>query len=124
MSATVKVVVLLWVLTDIVNGAIGIRRLNKENVYSRVYIAFTREELVPRFSPYNDGHIFEDKAGLSFRHRFSVFSALAQNVAIGFDAQRESQAVLIFVPYQKRKLEKKKRKGIGSRSATVDQGTS
>lgn len=38
-------------------------RLNKENVYSRAYIAFKDEELLATFSREYDGHIFRDKAG-------------------------------------------------------------
>ncbi|KAH9990204.1 Smg-4/UPF3 family-domain-containing protein [Russula compacta] len=70
------------------------KKLNKENVHSRAYIAFKTEEFVARFSREYDGHIFKDKAGI------------------------ESQAVVEFAPYQKVPLEKKK---VDSKNATIDQ---
>jgi len=41
-------------------------------VYSRAYIAFRTVELVAWFGLEYNGHIFKDKAGLSFRHLFSM----------------------------------------------------
>jgi hypothetical protein len=38
-NAIAKIVALLRALADIVDGAIGTRTLNKESVYSRVYIS-------------------------------------------------------------------------------------
>ncbi|KAG7442933.1 uncharacterized protein BT62DRAFT_922365 [Guyanagaster necrorhizus] len=60
------------------------KRLNKENVPSRAYIAFKTEEQVSEFGQEFDGHVFKDKAGI------------------------ESQAVVEFAPYQKVPTEKKK----------------
>jgi len=40
------------------------KKLNRENVHSRAYIAFKTEELVAKFSREYDGHVFKDKAGL------------------------------------------------------------
>ncbi|KAI0252763.1 Smg-4/UPF3 family-domain-containing protein [Lactifluus subvellereus] len=70
------------------------KKLNRENVHSRAYIAFKTEELVAKFSREYDGHIFKDKAG------------------------NESCAVVEFAPYQKLPLEKKK---VDSKNATIDQ---
>jgi regulator of nonsense transcripts 3 len=56
-------------------------------VYSRAYIAFKTEELVAKFSREYDGHIFKDKAGLSFSP--SLSDPTTQNVAICLDAPRE-----------------------------------
>ena len=39
-------------------------RLNKENIPSRVYIAFKNEELLATFSQEYVGHLFKDKSGL------------------------------------------------------------
>ncbi|KAI0032071.1 hypothetical protein K488DRAFT_32579, partial [Vararia minispora EC-137] len=39
------------------------KKLNKENVYSRAYLAFKSEELVAIFSREYDGHVFRDKTG-------------------------------------------------------------
>ncbi|KAI0299343.1 Smg-4/UPF3 family-domain-containing protein [Multifurca ochricompacta] len=55
------------------------KRLNKENVHSRAYIAFKTEEFVAKFSREYDGHVFRDKT-----------------------------AVVEFAPNQKLPLEKKK----------------
>ncbi|KAI9511371.1 Smg-4/UPF3 family-domain-containing protein [Russula earlei] len=88
-----------WVTDDVVlwkefyPGKVR-KKLNKENVHSRAYIAFKTEELVAKFSREYDGHVFKDKAG------------------------NESQAVVEFAPYQKLPLEKKK---ADSRNATIDQ---
>ncbi|KAK0469006.1 Smg-4/UPF3 family-domain-containing protein [Desarmillaria tabescens] len=60
------------------------KRLNKENIPSRAYIAFKTEEQVAEFGQRFDGHVFKDKAGT------------------------ESQAVVEFAPYQKVPTEKKK----------------
>lgn len=70
------------------------KKLNRENVHSRAYIAFKTEESVAKFSREYDGHIFKDKAG------------------------NESQAVVEFAPYQKLPLEKRK---VDSRNATIEQ---
>ncbi|KAN0109074.1 Smg-4/UPF3 family domain containing protein [Russula decolorans] len=70
------------------------KKLNKENVHSRAYIAFRTEEFVAKFSREYDGHVFKDKAG------------------------NESQAVVEFAPYQKLPLEKRK---VDSRNATIEQ---
>lgn len=40
------------------------RRLNKENISSRAYIAFKNEEQLASFSQGYDGHLFRDKAGV------------------------------------------------------------
>ncbi|KAK0219750.1 Smg-4/UPF3 family-domain-containing protein [Armillaria nabsnona] len=60
------------------------KRLNKENIPSRAYIAFKTEDQVAEFGQGFDGHVFKDKAGT------------------------ESQAVVEFAPYQKVPTEKKK----------------
>ncbi|KAK0205466.1 Smg-4/UPF3 family-domain-containing protein [Desarmillaria ectypa] len=60
------------------------KRLDKENIPSRAYIAFKTEEQVAEFGQGFDGHVFKDKAGT------------------------ESQAVVEFAPYQKVPMEKKK----------------
>ncbi|KAI0301340.1 Smg-4/UPF3 family-domain-containing protein [Russula brevipes] len=70
------------------------KKLNRENVHSRAYIAFKTEELVAKFSREYDGHVFKDKAG------------------------NESLAVVEFAPYQKLPLDKKK---VDGRNATIDQ---
>ncbi|KAI0060013.1 hypothetical protein BV25DRAFT_1004676 [Artomyces pyxidatus] len=69
------------------------KKLNKENIHSRAYIAFKTEELLATFSRDYDGHIFRDKAG------------------------NESQAVVEFAPSQKIPLEKKK---VDGRNATIE----
>ena len=73
-----------------------IRRLNEENVYSRAYIAFRTEELVvvTRFSRDYDGHIFKHKAGLSFRHLFSVLELKMMRSGL-IHKGNEAQAVVI-----------------------------
>lgn len=43
-------------------------RYNKENVPSRAYISFKTAEQLSVFSTAYDGHVFRDKAGLSFRY--------------------------------------------------------
>jgi regulator of nonsense transcripts 3 len=119
-SACDRTVAIWWALTNIVDGATRIRRLNKENIYSRAYIAFRTEELVAKFSREYDGHIFKDKAGLSFRRLCSMFE-LKMSRSVLMHKGNESQAVVEFAPYQKLPLEKKK---VDSRNATIDQGTS
>ncbi|KAK7683827.1 hypothetical protein QCA50_013203 [Cerrena zonata] len=69
------------------------KRLNKENIPSRAYIAFKNEELLTTFSREYDGHLFRDKAG------------------------NESTAIVEFAPYQKVPSEKKK---IDSRIGTIE----
>ncbi|KIL65246.1 hypothetical protein M378DRAFT_535188 [Amanita muscaria Koide BX008] len=69
------------------------KRINKENIPSRAYIAFKNEELVAQFSKEYDGHVFRDKQG------------------------NESQAVVEFAPYQKISPEKKK---VDARNATIE----
>ncbi|KAJ3529050.1 hypothetical protein NM688_g7909 [Phlebia brevispora] len=68
------------------------KRLNKENIPSRAYIAFKNEELLATFSREYDGHVFRDKAG------------------------NESIAVVEFAPFQKVPSAKK----ADSRVATID----
>ncbi|KAJ6452531.1 Smg-4/UPF3 family-domain-containing protein [Mycena vitilis] len=70
------------------------KRLNKENIPSRAYIAFKTEEQLAQFSREYDGHLFRDKAG------------------------NESYAVVEFAPYQKVPPEKKK---ADARSGTIEQ---
>ncbi|KAI0088255.1 Smg-4/UPF3 family-domain-containing protein [Irpex rosettiformis] len=53
------------------------KRINKENIPSRAYIAFKNEELLANFSREYDGHIFRDKTG------------------------NESIAIVEFAPFQK-----------------------
>ncbi|ETW77358.1 hypothetical protein HETIRDRAFT_436258 [Heterobasidion irregulare TC 32-1] len=69
------------------------KKLNKENVSSRAYIAFKTEDILASFSREYDGHIFRDKTGNEF------------------------QAVVEFAPYQKIPLEKKK---ADSRNGTIE----
>ncbi|KAJ7367272.1 Smg-4/UPF3 family-domain-containing protein [Mycena albidolilacea] len=69
------------------------KRLNKENISSRAYIAFKTEEQLAQFSREYDGHLFRDKAG------------------------NESYAVVEFAPYQKIPPEKKK---VDARSGTLE----
>jgi len=89
-------------------------------VYSRAYIAFRTEDLVAKFSREYDGHIFKDKAGLSFHHLLSMLGLKMSRSGLTHKGN-ESQAVVEFAPYQKLALEKKK---VDSRNATIDQGTS
>ncbi|KAF9224944.1 hypothetical protein BS17DRAFT_795258 [Gyrodon lividus] len=69
------------------------KRVNKENVSSRAYIAFKNEEQVAAFSREYDGHLFRDKAG------------------------NESRTVVEFAPFQKTPAEKKK---VDARNNTID----
>ncbi|KAH9829545.1 Smg-4/UPF3 family-domain-containing protein [Rhodofomes roseus] len=69
------------------------KRLNKENISSRAYIAFRNEEQLAIFSRDYDGHVFRDKAG------------------------NESIAVVEFAPYQKIPSEKKK---VDNRVGTIE----
>ncbi|KAJ7264440.1 Smg-4/UPF3 family-domain-containing protein [Mycena haematopus] len=69
------------------------KRMNKENVPSRAYIAFKTEEQLAQFGREYDGHLYRDKAG------------------------NESYAVVEFAPYQKVPPEKKK---VDARSGTLD----
>ncbi|KIK82630.1 hypothetical protein PAXRUDRAFT_153590 [Paxillus rubicundulus Ve08.2h10] len=69
------------------------KRVNKESLPSRAYIAFKNEEQVATFSREYDGHLFRDKAG------------------------KESHAVVEFSPFQKIPTEKKK---IDARNNTID----
>ncbi|KAI0922913.1 hypothetical protein AcW1_002568 [Taiwanofungus camphoratus] len=69
------------------------KRLNKENIPSRAYIAFKDEELLAVFSREYDGHLFRDKAG------------------------NESIAVVEFAPFQKIPSDKKK---VDSRMGTIE----
>ncbi|KAF5384129.1 hypothetical protein D9615_003352 [Tricholomella constricta] len=69
------------------------KRLNKENVPSRAYIAFRNEEQLALFSREYDGHLFRDKAG------------------------NEYQAVVEFAPYPKIPSEKKK---VDARNNTIE----
>ncbi|KAF9551714.1 hypothetical protein CPC08DRAFT_699055 [Agrocybe pediades] len=69
------------------------KKLNKENIPSRAYIAFKTEEQVHLFSQGYDGHVFRDKTGV------------------------ESQAVVEFAPYQKVPSEKRKP---DTRNATIE----
>ncbi|KAF8624683.1 hypothetical protein AX17_007014 [Amanita inopinata Kibby_2008] len=69
------------------------KKLNKENIPSRAYIAFKNEDILSQFSREYDGHVFRDKQG------------------------NESQAVVEFAPYQKVPPEKKK---IDARNATIE----
>ncbi|KAF8153142.1 Smg-4/UPF3 family-domain-containing protein [Crassisporium funariophilum] len=70
------------------------KRLNKENVPSRAYVAFKNEEQLALFSREYDGHVFRDKTGV------------------------ESQAVVEFAPYPKIPSEKRKP---DNRNATIEQ---
>ncbi|KAJ7147176.1 Smg-4/UPF3 family-domain-containing protein [Mycena crocata] len=69
------------------------KRLNKENISSRAYMAFKTEEQLAQFSREYDGHLFRDKAG------------------------NESYAVVEYAPYQKVPPEKKK---ADARSGTIE----
>ncbi|KAI0080404.1 hypothetical protein K474DRAFT_1704712 [Panus rudis PR-1116 ss-1] len=88
-----------WVTDDTVTWKVYYqgkfrKRLNKENVPSRAYIAFKNEELLATFSREYDGHIFRDKAG------------------------NESVAIVEFAPFQKVPAEKKK---VDSKIGTIEQ---
>ncbi|KAF8062215.1 Smg-4/UPF3 family-domain-containing protein [Lyophyllum atratum] len=69
------------------------KRLNKESIPSRAYIAFKDEEQLALFSREYDGHLFRDKTG------------------------SEYQAVVEFAPYQKVPSDKKK---VDARNATIE----
>ncbi|EED84142.1 predicted protein [Postia placenta Mad-698-R] len=69
------------------------KRLNKENISSRAYIAFKNEDVLATFSKEYDGHVFRDKAG------------------------NESIAVVEFAPYQKVPSDKKK---VDTRMGTIE----
>ncbi|KAK2463323.1 hypothetical protein APHAL10511_004634 [Amanita phalloides] len=69
------------------------KKINKENIPSRAYIAFKNEELLAQFSRDYDGHVFRDKQG------------------------NESQAIVEFAPYQKIPVEKKK---FDARNASIE----
>ncbi|KAH9925165.1 Smg-4/UPF3 family-domain-containing protein [Fomitopsis serialis] len=69
------------------------KRVNKENIPSRAYIAFRNEDQLAVFSRDYDGHLFRDKAG------------------------NESIAVVEFSPYQKIPSEKKK---VDGRTGTIE----
>ncbi|KAF8186365.1 Smg-4/UPF3 family-domain-containing protein [Pholiota molesta] len=71
------------------------KKLNKENVPSRAYIAFKDEEKLALFSREYDGHVFRDKS----------------------DAGVESHAVVEFAPYPKIPSEKRKP---DPRNATIE----
>ncbi|KAI6126621.1 Smg-4/UPF3 family-domain-containing protein [Pisolithus sp. B1] len=73
------------------------KRITKESVPSRAYIAFKNEEVLATFSREYDGHTFRDKSG------------------------NESHAVVEFAPFQKVPVEKRKP---DSRINTIDKGTS
>ncbi|KAH7883063.1 Smg-4/UPF3 family-domain-containing protein [Phlebopus sp. FC_14] len=75
------------------------KRVNKESVPSRAYIAFKNEEQLAIFSREYDGHLFRDKAGW-------------------FHIGNESQAVVEFAPYQKIPTEKRK---VDARNNTIEQ---
>ncbi|KAH0831283.1 Smg-4/UPF3 family-domain-containing protein [Lanmaoa asiatica] len=88
-----------WVTDDTITwksycpGKLRTKRVNKEGVPSRAYIAFKNEEQVATFSREYDGHLFRDKAG------------------------NESYAVVEFAPFQKVPTEKKK---VDARNNTID----
>ncbi|GLB39800.1 putative smg-4/UPF3 family protein [Lyophyllum shimeji] len=87
-----------WVTDDTVTwkayyGGKSRKRLNKENIPSRAYIAFKNEEILSQFGREYDGHLFRDKQG------------------------NEYQAVVEFAPYQKIPSEKKK---VDARNATIE----
>ncbi|KAI0696522.1 Smg-4/UPF3 family-domain-containing protein [Cytidiella melzeri] len=69
------------------------KRINKENIPSRAYIAFTNEDILATFSREYDGHVFRDKAG------------------------NESIAIVEFAPFQKVPTGKGK---ADSRMATIE----
>ncbi|KAJ3509927.1 hypothetical protein NMY22_g16135 [Coprinellus aureogranulatus] len=78
-----------WVTEDTVSWKVYYsgkfkKRMNKENIPSRAYIAFKNEELLIQFSREFDGHLFKDKAG------------------------NESYAIVEYAPYQKVPSEKRK----------------
>ncbi|KAF9489521.1 hypothetical protein BDN71DRAFT_1435343 [Pleurotus eryngii] len=87
-----------WVTEDTVTWKVyylgkASKRLNKENVPSRAYIAFKNEEELMTFSREYDGHIFRDKSGNEF------------------------QAVVEFAPYQKVPSDRKK---VDARLGTIE----
>ncbi|KAF7439971.1 hypothetical protein PC9H_000308 [Pleurotus ostreatus] len=87
-----------WVTEDTVTWKVyylgkASKRLNKENVPSRAYIAFKDEETLMTFSREYDGHIFRDKSGNEF------------------------QAVVEFAPYQKVPSDRKK---VDARLGTIE----
>ncbi|EGO26896.1 hypothetical protein SERLADRAFT_436716 [Serpula lacrymans var. lacrymans S7.9] len=90
-------------------GKVG-KRINKENIPSRAYIAFRNEEQLAIFSREYDGHLFRDKAGLS--RQLSLHSVIEMYLP-----GNESQAVVEFAPYQKIPTEKKK---ADARNATIE----
>ncbi|CAA7266188.1 unnamed protein product [Cyclocybe aegerita] len=69
------------------------KKLNKENIPSRAYIAFKDPEQLALFSREYDGHTFRDKSGV------------------------ESQAVVEYAPFPKIPSEKKK---VDNRSGTIE----
>ncbi|KAF9045564.1 Smg-4/UPF3 family-domain-containing protein [Panaeolus papilionaceus] len=69
------------------------KKLNKENIPSRAYIAFKTDGQVAQFKRDYDGHVFRDKQGV------------------------ESQAVVEFAPYPKIPTEKRKP---DTRNATIE----
>ncbi|KAF8622401.1 hypothetical protein AX15_007053 [Amanita polypyramis BW_CC] len=69
------------------------KKINKENIPSRAYIAFRNEKVLAQFSREYDGHVFRDKQG------------------------NEAHAVVEFAPYQKIPSEKKK---VDARNATIE----
>ncbi|KAG8216154.1 Smg-4/UPF3 family-domain-containing protein [Butyriboletus roseoflavus] len=89
-----------WVTDDTITwksycpGKLRTKRVDKEGISSRAYIAFKNEEQVAAFSREYDGHLFRDKAG------------------------NESHAVVEFAPFQKVPTEKKK---ADARNNTIDQ---
>ncbi|KAN0094534.1 Smg-4/UPF3 family domain containing protein [Tylopilus felleus] len=74
-------------------GKLRTKRLNKEGILSRAYIAFKSEAQLVTFSRAYDGHMFRDKAG------------------------KESHAVVEYAPFQKVPAEKKK---TDARNNTID----
>ncbi|KAF8558615.1 hypothetical protein OG21DRAFT_1080389 [Imleria badia] len=88
-----------WVTDDTVTwksyhpGKLRTKRVNKEGIPSRAYIAFKNEAQVATFSRAYDGHLFRDKAG------------------------NESHAIVEYAPFQKVPAEKKKN---DARNNTID----
>ncbi|KAF4603139.1 hypothetical protein EYR38_003544 [Pleurotus pulmonarius] len=87
-----------WVTEDTVSWKMyylgkASKRLNKENVPSRAYIAFKNEEKLMTFSREYDGHVYRDKSGNEF------------------------QAVVEFAPYQKVPSDRKK---VDARLGTIE----
>ena len=96
-------------------SAAPFRRLNKENIPSRAYIAFKRDDQLATFAREYDGHLFRDKAGE--RHlNLAVFESAA---LILQGPGNEAQAVVEFSPYQKVPSEKKK---VDARLGTIEKG--